>query len=265
LTKETASGATDYAQPIVANGAELISITHLEDVIRRQGGQAIIVETPQALVDAVDAHFPVLVLVDLNLPGDWEGAIRRCKLRPHTKQIPIYAYGSHVDTAMLAAARAAGADHSWARSKMMKELAAVVHRHLHPPTRYADGWDGPLHPEAVMGVEEFNAGHYFEQHEHFETAWMAEPRPIRDLYQGILQVGLAFLQIEQGNWAGALKMFRRGLPRLRDLPPVSQGIDVASLTAAAEAIHREVTELGPARLAEFDRSKFPQIQRDLFR
>ena len=47
-----------------------------------------------------------------------------------------------------------------------------------------------------------------------ERAWMAESRPIRDLYQGVLQVGLAFLQIEQGNWAGALKMFRRGLPRL---------------------------------------------------
>lgn len=247
------------ALPIVANGADLLFTTRLEDVIQRQGGRPILVETPDALVAAVDYHFPVLVLVDLNIPGDWASAIQRCKLRPHTRQIPIYAYGSHVDTATLAAARKAGADHAWARSKLMEELVSVVDSHLHPPVRYPDGWDGVLHAEAVKGVEAFNAGHYFEQHEHFESAWMAEQRPIRDLYQGVLQVGVAFLQIEQGNWAGALKMFRRGLPRLRDLPPVCQGIDLASLRAAAEAIHQEITTLGPTRLSEFDQSKFPKI------
>jgi predicted metal-dependent hydrolase len=248
------------AAPVVANGHDLLLTTRLEDVIRQQGGRPIVVETPDALVAAVDYSFPVLVLVDLNLPGDWAGAIRRCKLRPHTRLIPIYAYGSHVDTAALAAARKAGADHAWARSKMMAELPAVVERHLHPSVHYPAGWDERLPPEAALGVAEFNAEHYFEQHEHFETAWIAEPRPIRDLYQGVLQVGLAFLQIRQGNWAGALKMFRRGLPRLRDLPPVCQGIDVAALRAAAEEIHREVTELGPARLAEFDQTRFPKIQ-----
>lgn len=247
-------------QPVVANGSDLMATTRLEEVIQRLGGRAIFAETPEALVVAVDYHFPVLVLIDLNLPGDWEGAIRRCKLRPHTKQIPIYAYGSHVDTATLTAARRAGADHAWARSRMMEELAVVVDRHLHPPVRYPEGWNEAMLPEAAIGVEEFNKGHFFEQHEHFETAWMAEPRPIRDLYQGVLQVGLAFLQIEQGNWAGALKMFRRGLPRLRDLPPICQGIDVASLREVAEEIHREVTELGPTRLAEFDQQKFPKIR-----
>jgi uncharacterized protein len=159
----------------------------------------------------------------------------------------------------LVAARKAGADHAWARSKMMEELVAVVDRHLHPPVRYPDGWDTSLNAEAQMGVDEFNKGHYFEQHEHFEAAWMAEPRPIRELYQGILQVGVAFLQMEQNNWAGALKLFRRGLPRLRDLPPVCQGIDLAALRTAAEAIHQEVTTLGPTKLAEFDRSRFPKI------
>src|SRR5690606_27214287 len=121
-------------------------------------------------------------------------------------------------------------------------------------------WQDPLSPKARAGVEAFNRGDYFEQHELFEEAWIEEPRPIRELYQGILQVGVAFLQIEKGNWAGALKTFRRGLPRLRDLPPVCQGIDVASLRQAAQAIHQEITALGPGRLHEFDRSRFPQIR-----
>ena len=248
------------APPVVANGIDLPHKTQLEEVIQQQGGRAVLVTTPDELVAAVDYHFPVLVLVDLGLPGDWAGAIQRCKLRPHTKQIPLYAYDRDGDSPTFADARRAGADHTWARAKLMAELPALVARQIHPPVRYLDGWDDALPAQALQGVAEFNAGHYLEQHEYFEEAWIAEPRPIRDLYQGVLQVGLAFLQIELGNWAGTLKMFRRGLPRLRELPPVCQGINVANLRTVAEEIHREVTELGPTRLAEFDQARFPKVE-----
>ena len=80
---------------------------------------------------------------------------------------------------------------------------------------YPEGWDDTLSAAARTGLLEFNRGAYFEQHEFLETAWRAEARPVRALYQGILQIGLAFLQIQRGNWPGAIKMFRRGLPRLR--------------------------------------------------
>jgi predicted metal-dependent hydrolase len=122
------------------------------------------------------------------------------------------------------------------------------------------GCDEPLSNEALAGLVAFNAGEYFEQHEHFEQVWMAEPRPIRMMYQGILQIGLAFYQIRRGNWRGTVKMFRRGLPRLRILPDICRGVRIAKLRTAAEAIHAEIVELGPDRLAEFDQSKFPKIE-----
>lgn len=128
------------------------------------------------------------------------------------------------------------------------------------PTTYPTGWDEPLSPEAYQGVREFNCGHYFEQHEHLEIAWRAESRPIRMFYQGILQVGLAFFQIQQNNWIGALKMFQRGLPRLNSLPAVCQGVRVDRLRTAASAIRQEIIALGPERLAEFDQSRFPQVE-----
>ncbi len=244
---------------VVCLEADLFFSTRLDDVIRACGGQAVLVETPAAFVAAVDRAFPVLALLDLNTPGDWETAIRRCKLRPHSSATPIYAFGSHVEVDTLKRARAAGADHAWARSKMMEELVALVQRHVQPPVLYPDGWDAPLSEPARRGIAEFNAGEYFEQHEWLEQAWLAEPRPIRALYQGILQVGVAFLQIERGNWAGAIKLLRRGLPRLRSLPPVCQGIDLAAFRAAAEAIHAELMALGPARLGEFDQGTLPKI------
>jgi predicted metal-dependent hydrolase len=80
------------------------------------------------------------------------------------------------------------------------------------------------------------------------------------MYQGILQVGVAFLQVERGNWAGAIKLLRRGLPRLRSLPPVCQGLDIASFRAAAEAVHAELMALGAERIGEFDRGMLPKIE-----
>ena len=231
----------------------------LEDVIRAAGGQPVLVERAEAFVDALDRHFPVLGLVDLGAAGDWALAITRCKMRPHTSHIPIIAFGSHVDTATLRTARQAGADHAWARSKLMGELQDVVVRYLRPAVHYPEGWESPLSELARHGIEEFNRGEYFEQHESLEQAWLAETRPIREMYQGILQIGVAFLQIERNNWAGAVKMFRRGLPRLRTLPPVCQGVAIAPFRAAAEQIQWEITAVGAERLHEFDRSRLPRL------
>lgn len=245
---------------VVVLADDLFFVTRLMDVIRQVGGRPVVVENADELVAAVDLHFPVLVLLDLKTPGDWETAIQRCKSSPQNRQIPLYAFGSHVDTETLRRARQAGADHAWARSKMMEELVAVVQRYVHPPVREIDGCGDPLSRAAVAGLLEFNRREFFEQHEYLELAWNAESRAVREMYQAILQVGVAFLQIERGNWRGALKLFRRGLPRLRDLPGVCQGVDIAGFRAAAEAIHAEVTGLGPDRLAEFDTSRFPLIR-----
>ncbi len=139
-------------------------------------------------------------------------------------------------------------------------MVQVIADYVNPPVRYPEGWDDTLSEKARAGIEEFNRGDYFEQHELLEEAWMDEFRPIRDLYQGILQVGLAFYQIELGSWAGAMKMFGRGLPKLRGLPDVCQGVLLSEFRGRAEAIRNEIAHLGPERLGEFDQSRFPKIR-----
>jgi predicted metal-dependent hydrolase len=116
-----------------------------------------------------------------------------------------------------------------------------------------------LSPQVWQGIEEFNRGEFFEQHETLEAAWRAEPRPVRELYQGILQVGVACYQIQRGNLAGALKTFERGLRRLYKFTPECQGIDVAHLIAAAERVRDEARRLGPERLNELEQRSFPKI------
>lgn len=239
---------------------DLFFSPRLEDVVRAHGGRPVTVETPPAFREAIDNSDPALALLDLATPGNWELTIRQLKGSPETKHVPIIAFGSHVDVETLAKARRAGVDHAWARSRMMEELVEVVDRHLNPPIRYPEGWDEPLSKLAVAGLSEFNRGEYFEQHEYLELAWLEEKRPIRDLYQGILQVGVALLQIERGSWRGATKLLRRGLPKLRPLPPECRGIELAPLRDWAESLLLDLTEAGPDALTTQDIGRFPMIE-----
>lgn len=111
-----------------------------------------------------------------------------------------------------------------------------------------------------VAVAMFNAGEFFEQHEVLEELWHAEPGPIRELYQGILQVGVGFHHLGNGNYHGAVTLLERGLARLGTVPPDALGLDVAVLTVEASAARERLVELGPARLDQFDRERIPRIR-----
>ena len=251
--------AVQHRPVVVILEPDLFFSVRLEDVVRAAGGDPVTIDDAGAFVDAVASTFPVLAVLDLKAEGDWETAIKQCKLKPHTRQTPIYAFGSHVDVETLQRARKAGADHAWARSRMMEELVAVVERHISPKPRLLEGCTEPPSRAAVAGLLAFNQGRYFDQHEYLELAWNEETRPVRDIYQGILQVGVAFLQMERGNRRGALKMFRRGLPKLRGLADECQGIGVGPFRAASESIHRRLSEMDPDLPLELEGVNFPRL------
>ena len=112
----------------------------------------------------------------------------------------------------------------------------------------------PLHPHAAQGLRLFNEGKYFEAHEALEVAWLEETGKIRDLYRGILQVGVAYLHITRGKYNGAIKVHGRSIKWLKDFPPVCRGIHVEELRHDAEAALDEVRRLGIKRIGEFDGS-----------
>ncbi len=116
-------------------------------------------------------------------------------------------------------------------------------------------------PELVLkGIEEFNKGEFYECHEHLEEAWMREPNRVRFLYQGILQVGVGFYHLNNGNWRGATGLLRNGTVRLKEFEPATLGIDVARLVRECERCLEELEELGRERVREFDPSKVPQVR-----
>ena len=114
--------------------------------------------------------------------------------------------------------------------------------------------------QLLEGIAQFNRGEYFEQHETLELLWRAERRDIRYLYQGILQVGVAFYQLRRLNHHGTVYLLTRGPRYLAPFAPRCQRVEVQALIDDATAALREVERLGPGRLAEFDWSLAPKVR-----
>jgi len=115
-------------------------------------------------------------------------------------------------------------------------------------------------PAALLaGIAEFNEGAYFECHETLEAIWMHEPGSIRRLYQGILQIGVGFYHLRNGNYRGTLNLLASGVAYLQPFAPRCMGVELTPLIDAAQVVRAQVVELGPSRLHEFDLMTLPKI------
>jgi len=118
----------------------------------------------------------------------------------------------------------------------------------------------PPPPLLIEGIAQFNRGEFFEQHETLELLWRAERRDIRYLYQGILQIGVAFHHLRKRNHHGTVYMLTRGPRYLAPFAPRCQRVNVQQLLDDAAAALREVERLGPARLDQFDWRLAPKVR-----
>jgi hypothetical protein len=109
------------------------------------------------------------------------------------------------------------------------------------------------------GLEQFNRGEYFEQHESLEEIWILEPRPLRYLYQGILKIGVGFYKLRLGNYRGTINHINGGIAYLEPFGKECLGVDVGRLIREAAEVHDRVVQLGRERIGEFDLSSLPLV------
>ena len=117
-----------------------------------------------------------------------------------------------------------------------------------------------LHPKAIEGLKLFNQKKFFETHEELEDAWRDETGEIRKLYQGILQIAVAYLHITRGNYPGALKVYERGMKWLTPWPDLCRGVDVGQLKKDANKVIAEVKRLGAENIGRFNPMLFQPVQ-----
>jgi len=195
-----------------------------------------------------------MVLIDGSLP-DWEDYTTAPKSSPATRRIPLVLITA--DAAQRSRAAIKGADITRTADEIRKEAARLVSdfARIPDPERQKQldcECEDPLPSLAVQGIEKFNNGEYYPQHDLFEEQWVKTEGPVRDLYRAILQVGVAYYQVERGNYRGALKMLQRSVQWLLILPDVCQGVNVAKLRDDSFRVRAELERLGPDRMDEFD-------------
>lgn len=101
----------------------------------------------------------------------------------------------------------------------------------------------------LEGIGQFNRGEYYECHETLEDIWRDEQGKIRDLYKGILQIGVAIFHAKRSNLNGAMRLVSSGMELLAPFAPECMGIDVTDLLQSAGRFRDELNKIVPGRLA----------------
>jgi len=271
---------------IVAFVGDLMFTTKIDNVIRHLGYQVQWVDDPTALdgdqketkqealgerlhgqegrlFQQIACWQPALLLFDLaNRAIPWQQWIPMLKSSAATRRIPIMAFGPHVDVEMMQEAKRIGADFVFARSRFSSKMPQLLQDHIAIPEYDAinNACQEPLSALARSGIDKFNQGAYYVCHDDLEEAWRQDSSPARDLYRGLLQVAVAFYQIERGNFRGATKMLLRMRQWLAPMPPVCRGVNVAKVLKDATAVQDALNRLGPENIGKFDPILFRPIE-----
>ena len=80
-----------------------------------------------------------------------------------------------------------------------------------------------------IGMKLFNSCQWYKSHDVFEEIWHETGGPERQVLQGILQVAVAQVHLENSNINGATILYGEALGRLKRFKSTNLGLDIAGL------------------------------------
>ena len=81
-----------------------------------------------------------------------------------------------------------------------------------------------------IGMKLFNSCQWYKSHDVFEDIWHETGGPERQLIQGILQVAVAQVHLENSNLNGATILYGEALGRLKKFHLANFGLDIKGLS-----------------------------------
>jgi AmiR/NasT family two-component response regulator len=112
---------------VLALVPDLLTNMRIEAGVQRLGGFLDVVEEPAGFFREIEGSPPQLALIDLSYAWiDVGEAVAACM---HAG-VPLLAFGPHVDTGRLRAAREAGVDFVYPRSRLMGDVAGTLREAL---------------------------------------------------------------------------------------------------------------------------------------
>ena len=111
--------------------------------------------------------------------------------------------------------------------------------------------------------DDFNAGRFFESHEHIEEIWQYESGDLRDCYKGLIQIAAAFVHLSRANFFGTERLLRTALAYLAPYRAEgAMGFDIERIASAAEETYNQAVAAGDAGIASLDIEQRPFYEFD---
>jgi predicted metal-dependent hydrolase len=215
------------------------------------------------LIEKLSAWRPVLIVIGLDNPAiPWQKWIALIKSVPATRRRPLICVSASLSADECQIAMELGAEGVYPKVEEDQVISAWITKHAHFMDYAAleESCLQPLSELAVRGLQLFNQGEYFEAHEILEEAWNQDCTPSREMYRAILQIAVAYLQIERGNYQGAVKMFLRVRQWIQPLPDLCRGVDIAQLRQDSQKVYDQLILLGNEHITSMDRKLFKPVK-----
>jgi predicted metal-dependent hydrolase len=118
----------------------------------------------------------------------------------------------------------------------------------------------PLRRGVAEAAACFNAGLFFEAHEHLEGYWRElAPAPTKRFVQGLIQVSVGFHHAMRGSYQGAVNQLGKGLSKLGDAPEGALGLDRERFAREVEAIRKDIASRGRQRMRRAVLHELPRM------
>jgi hypothetical protein len=118
----------------------------------------------------------------------------------------------------------------------------------------------PLRQAVAEAAFCFNAGLFFEAHEHLEHQWAAQPRGVtRRFLQGIIQISVGFHHAHEGNYDGAVNQLAKGLEKVAGTTGEMLGLDCTDFLPKVAAAREAIVSRGPAGMTPVPLSEIPRM------
>lgn len=109
----------------------------------------------------------------------------------------------------------------------------------------------------LKGLEAYHNGHFFDAHEFWEDLWSDYYLEDKRFIQGLIQLSVSFVHLENGNLKGAKSLMRKCLEKFNDFNGVHRDIDMDSLKQRLKIVQEEyeITE----NLTVFNYDLIPEL------
>lgn len=97
-----------------------------------------------------------------------------------------------------------------------------------------------LTEKIYRGIDLINQGEFFAAHEVLEQAWIQESQPVRQFYQGLIQISVLLYHLERNNRKGAAKLLSMAIQNLIPFGEITRPVNVNRLLEDLRSIQKRV-------------------------